>query len=203
MCCNGTLFNYVTLVPDDMAKLEKYPKLRFKERNGQGTFGEPCVLHTGKGCSAYDDRPATCSRYVCGVLLLVAKDELTELEAVNVIREGRALVDNVKELIPFAPGEPLAVSTWEAAPEEFSDEAKLAWERTAYHLQKYFLQTLKPDLPAADDLRPVAEGGVTTGKRVERAHAPPRARASWTDAEPRGRARPAAVVPRRRAGDEG
>ncbi|MBL8937222.1 MAG: hypothetical protein JNM69_21865 [Archangium sp.] len=202
MCCNGTLFNSVTLMPDDMTKLGKYPQLRFKERNGQGTFGEPCVLHTGKGCSAYDDRPATCSRYVCGVLQMVAKDELTELEAVDVIKEGRALVDNVKELVPFAPGEPLAVSTWEAAPEAFSDEAKLAWERTAYHLQKYFLQTLEPEVPATD-VRPVAEGGVTTGKRVERAHAPPRARASWTDAEPRGRSRPAAVVSRRRAGDEG
>lgn len=148
MCCNGTLFNYVTLVPDDLPKLKKYPQLRFKDRNGQGSFGEPCVLHSGSGCSAYDDRPATCSRYVCGVLVSVAKDELTELEAVDVIKEARALVDNVKELIPFAPGEPLAVSTWEAAPDGVSEEAKLAWDRTVQHVQKYLLKTHPPAKPA-------------------------------------------------------
>lgn len=150
MCCNGTLFNYVTLVPDDMPKLAKYPQLKLKERNGQETFDEPCVLHTGKGCSAYDDRPATCSRYVCGVLRAVAKDELTELEAVNLIKEGRALVDNVKELVIFEAGMPIAVSTWEAAPEEFDEEARFAWDRTAYHLKKYFLnmgnEEVDPDL---------------------------------------------------------
>ncbi len=153
MCCNGTLFNYVTLVPDDMPKLEKYTQLKLKIRNEQATFDEPCVLHTGTGCSAYEDRPGTCERYVCGVLRRVEKDELTEEEALLVIKEGKALVEHVKEFVAFEPGMPIAVSTWEAPPEDISAEAKFAWERTAYHLGKFFLNTVKeevePAVPAA------------------------------------------------------
>ena len=48
---------------------------------------------------------------------------------------------------------PIAVSTWEASPEGISAEAKFAWDRTAYHLGKYFLNTVKeevePSLEAA------------------------------------------------------
>jgi uncharacterized protein len=153
MCCNGTLFNYVTLVPDDLPKLEKYKQLNLKVRNEQATFDEPCVLHNGKNCSAYEDRPATCERYVCGVLRGVAKDELTEDEAVLLIKEGKALVERVKEFVAFEPGMPIAVSTWDAAPEGISAEAKFAWDRTAYHMGKHFLGTVKeevePSLQAA------------------------------------------------------
>jgi hypothetical protein len=179
MCCNGTLFNYVTLVPDDLPKLEKYPQLRFTERNGQGTFGEPCILHTGSGCSAYDDRPGTCSRYICGVLKAVAKDELTEIEAVGVLKEARALVENVKELLPFPPGEPLAVSTWDGAPDGVSDEARLAWDRAAYHLKKYLLLTLE-EAPPETATRPIVadEGAEDRANRTKRETAP-KGHAEW------------------------
>ena len=163
MCCNGTLFNYVTLVPDDMPKLAKYPQLKLKERKGQDTFDEPCVLHTGKGCSAYDDRPATCSRYVCGVLRSVGKDEITEIEALNLIKEGRALVDHVKELVIFEEGQPIAVSTWEPAPEEFDDEARFVWNRTAYHLKKYFLNMGNEEVDPEVEVR----GGSASAPRRE------------------------------------
>jgi len=96
MCCNGTLFNYVTLVPDDLPKLEKYTQLKLKIRNEQATFDEPCVLHTGTCCSAYDDRPDTCKRYVCGVLRAVGKEELSEEEALLLIKEGLALVETCR-----------------------------------------------------------------------------------------------------------
>jgi|APLak6261675434_1056106.scaffolds.fasta_scaffold01353_5 hypothetical protein len=146
MCCNGTLFNYVTLVPDDMPKLEKYPQLVFQVRNELATFNEPCVLHTGSGCSAYADRPATCERYVCNVLRKVERDEMTEDEALLVIKEGKALVENVKEYVAFEPGMPMSVSSWDDAPEGIAEEARLAWERTAYHLGKYFLGSVQEEV---------------------------------------------------------
>jgi Fe-S-cluster containining protein len=142
MCCNGTLFTYVTLVPDDLAKLRKYSQLKLVTRNEQDTFDEPCPLHTGTHCSAYADRPDTCSRYVCGVLRSVARDEMSENEAESIIREGRALVDNVKACADFEATVPLAVSAWEAVPAHLTTESKVAWERTAFHLRKYFLGTL-------------------------------------------------------------
>ncbi len=146
MCCNGTLFNYVTLVTDDLEKLKKYPQLNYKIRSEQMTFDEPCVLHTGKGCSAYEDRPGVCSRYVCDVIKSVAKEEMTEIDALLVIKEGKALVENLKELVVFEAGMPLAVSSWEGPPEGISEEARLAWVRTEYHLGKYFLGTVKEEV---------------------------------------------------------
>lgn len=162
MCCNGTLFNYVTLMPDDLPRLAKYEQLVLKVRNGQDTFDEPCVLHTGKGCSAYDDRPATCSRYVCGVLRAVERDELTELEAVLVIKEARALVENLRALVTFEAGMPMAISTWEdTAPDELPEEAQIAWSRVLRHVRKHFLATgadqVTPPLNAAPAAAPVRE----------------------------------------------
>lgn len=148
MCCNGTLFNYVTLVPDDLPKLEKYPQIKFIIRSEQSTFDEPCVLHNGKGCSAYEDRPDTCSRYTCGVLRAVLRNELSEKDGLLLIEEGKALVENVKEYVAFEPGLPIAVSTWEAPPEGIEEAARFAWERTAYHLGKHFLGTVSEEVQA-------------------------------------------------------
>lgn len=113
-------------------------------RGGQETFDEACVLHTGTGCSAYADRPATCVRYSCGVLRAVARDELTEHQARLVIEEGKALLENVKEYIAFEPGMPIAVSTWEAPPEGIEEAARLAWVRAQRHLCKHFLEMAVP-----------------------------------------------------------
>lgn len=145
MCCNGTLYNYVTLEPDDLLRLQKYRQLKLKVRNEQETFDEPCVLHTGTGCSAYEDRPATCVRYSCGVLRAVAREELTDEQALLLIAEGKALVENVKEYVTFEPGMPMAVSTWDLPPEGIEEAARLAWVRAQYHLSKYFLGTLPPE----------------------------------------------------------
>ena len=70
-------------------------------------------------------------------------DELTEVEAMLIIKEGRALVDNIKEYVAFEPGLPIAVTTWDAAPEGVDEEARRAWERTIYHLGKHFLGTVR------------------------------------------------------------
>lgn len=149
MCCDGTLFNSVTLVPDDLPKLEKYKHLlELKIRSEQATYDEPCPLHTAAGCSAYEDRPATCERYHCGVLRSVMKNELSEAEALLIIAEGKALVAEVKQLVPFEAGMPLAVSTWEQAPDGLNEEARSSWERTAHHLGKHFLNTVKKDVVA-------------------------------------------------------
>lgn len=153
LCCNGTFYNYVTTVPDDVPKLRKYPQLILKVRNEQETFDEPCVLHDGKGCTAYEDRPATCSRYYCKLLRSVARDELTEDEAMLIIKEARALTENVQEYVAFEPGLPMAVSTWDEPPEGMDAEARLAWERTLYHLGKYFLGTVCEEVEVEKPLR--------------------------------------------------
>lgn len=167
LCCDGTLYNYVSLVPDDLPPLAKYPQLALKVRDHQETFDLGCALHTGTGCSAYADRPSTCSRYVCGVLRAVARDELTEHEAVLVIEEAVALTANVKEYVAFEPGMPMAVSTWDAPPEGIEEDARLAWVRAARHLFKHFLgaEFPEPDAAAPEAEPPPGAGAIVTAAR--------------------------------------
>ena len=158
LCCDGTFYTYVTTVPDDLPKLRNYPRLVLKIRDDQETFDEPCALHDGKGCTAYQDRPATCSGYFCKVLRAVARDDLTEDEARLLIKEARALVENVREYIAFEPDQPIAVSTWDEPPEGIDEGARLAWERTAYHLGKYFLGTVREEVEVTE---PVHRGSAS------------------------------------------
>ena len=139
MCCDGTLFNCVTLVADDLPKLERYSQLKLKVRREQQSFDEPCPLHCAEGCSAYADRPDTCSRYVCAALRAVQRKELSEGQALLLIEEAKKLVESLKASSAFEAGMPLAVSTWEAPPAELSEAARAAWVRLAAHLNKHFL----------------------------------------------------------------
>ena len=65
---------------------------------------------------------------MCRIVLRTAISE-EEQEGLLLIREGKLLVEQVKEHVAFEPGMPIAVSTWDAPPEEATPEAKIAWER--------------------------------------------------------------------------
>jgi Fe-S-cluster containining protein len=155
LCCNGTLYSYVTLLDqEEVDALKKHdPNIAFLLRNGMQTFDQPCKLHNGTGCTGYLTRPDTCSRYSCALLRAVAADDVTPFEALATIQEAKALVENVKEYVDFEPGRPLAASTWEAAPDDAPEEGRLAWERARDWLVKHFIG---PD-PSAVKSEPVVE----------------------------------------------
>lgn len=141
MCCDGTLYSYVTLIDDDeVAALKAHdPNLEILMRSERLTFDQPCRLHDGTGCTAYKARPDTCSRYFCALLRKVALDELTAYEALTIIEEARALVENVKEYTFFEPGRPMAASTWESLSPTAGKASRLAWERALRWLRTHFL----------------------------------------------------------------
>ncbi len=141
MCCDGTLYLYVTLTDDEVSQLAKYEALVLSTKHEQPTFAEPCVLHEAAGCSAYEDRPDACRRYLCTLLCDVERDELTVDEALLIVEEARARVDIVKELVPLEPGMPLAISIWDEPPDSVQGDARVAWERALWHLSKHFLET--------------------------------------------------------------
>ncbi len=159
MCCNGTLYNYVTLrSQEEVDALLKYdPAIPIITRSEQPTFDEPCRLHDGTGCTAYRDRPDTCSRYTCELLRAVDRDEVTDVEARLIIEEARALVENVREYVELEPGRPLAVSTWLSLPGSATPEARQAWERALLHLRRHFLGP-DPDAPKVDAAAAIATG---------------------------------------------
>ena len=144
MCCDGTLYLYVTLTDDELPRLRKYEKLALTTKHEQPTFAEPCVLRGPAGCSAYEDRPDVCRRYLCELLCDVERDELTVDEALRIVEESRARVEIVKELVSFEPGMPLAISTWDEPPDEVQGEARLAWDRARWLVGKHFLSVMAP-----------------------------------------------------------
>ncbi len=139
MCCNGTLYLYVTLTNDDVRRLEKYPQLALTTKNEQPSFSEPCVFHGASGCSVYADRPDACRRYSCALLSAVQHDEVSVDDAKLIIEEALARVEIVKEYVAFEPGMPLAIGTWDEPPDEVQGEARVAWDRVLWHIREHFL----------------------------------------------------------------
>jgi Fe-S-cluster containining protein len=157
MCCDGTLYSYVTLIDDDEVNALKAhdPNLAILMRGERLTFDQPCRQHNGKGCTAYASRPDTCSRYFCMLLRKVALDEVTPFEALAIIQEARALIENVKEYAHFEPGEPIAASTWETYSPGASRDSRVAWERALRWVRIHFLS---PDPDATPESVPDSSG---------------------------------------------
>lgn len=69
LCCNGTLFETISILPDERTPLEVLGTP--VDITAIGSIREmplPCAALVGACCSIYGSRPSTCGRYKCGVL---------------------------------------------------------------------------------------------------------------------------------------
>lgn len=140
MCCNGTLFRYVSLAPGERERLEQFPQLTFRKVGAEMTFDLACGLHTGTACSIHDQRPKTCRSFDCGVLLDVQEGTKSFAEGLLLIAQAKALVADVQRYVAIEPGMPMSVSDWADAPEDIDEEPRRAWDRVVYHLHHFFLR---------------------------------------------------------------
>lgn len=62
LCCDGSLYGRAVLEPHEVESARKNG-LRVLD-NGKG-FSQPCAALVSCACSVYDERPATCRRFVC------------------------------------------------------------------------------------------------------------------------------------------
>jgi hypothetical protein len=60
----------------------------------------------------------------------------------ELVREARALVAELRALVHFEPGKPLAASTWEGVPFGLSPEEAAAWRRASWHLEQHLVRSL-------------------------------------------------------------
>jgi hypothetical protein len=99
MCCDGTMFQIVRMqpgeVPAELAKLG----LKIRCRDGEYFMEQPCSGLRDKRCTVYEQRPVRCRLFNCQQLGRLEKDETTEVEALAMIVETRALVERVRGLI--------------------------------------------------------------------------------------------------------
>lgn len=91
LCCNGAFHVLVKLQDEEVALLSKYP---LEEHPTKQAFLLPCSMHEGV-CTIYEDRPAPCRDFTCGVLLELRAGEITYDEAVS-------LTDDLKDEIADA-----------------------------------------------------------------------------------------------------
>jgi Fe-S-cluster containining protein len=94
LCCNGVLFGSVKLqAKEDGGRLAALGLI--VEGRGRGQFAQPCSCFDGKLCRIYEDRPAMCRTFECGLLKRVHSNAITIPAAKRAIREARQHVRGV------------------------------------------------------------------------------------------------------------
>lgn len=103
LCCDGTLFRDVELVPaDDASKLRALglpiPAARVESRPLR--FLQPCTaLCADLRCRVYSDRPVRCREFECALFKAVAAGKVESTAALKVIRQTRQQAEKVRRLL--------------------------------------------------------------------------------------------------------
>jgi Fe-S-cluster containining protein len=99
MCCDGTMFQIVRMQPGEVpAELGKLG-LKIRCRDGEYFMEQPCSGLREKRCTVYEQRPVRCRLFNCQQLGRVERGETPEAEAMTMIVETQALVEQVRSLI--------------------------------------------------------------------------------------------------------
>ena len=104
LCCDGVLFHTVQLKPGDSAKELAALGLKLKRKQGQHYILQPCPAFKESCCSIYTARPQRCRLFECRQLKRVEAGEISELMALEKIREVQRRVAELDELLQHAGG---------------------------------------------------------------------------------------------------
>ena len=103
LCCDGTLFDNVTLeAGDDLAKMKALgqPMEASTVLKGVYFFRQPCAaLCADRTCRIYADRPVQCRTFDCGVLKDAQAGQITFVEALRWVKQARRHADRARRLL--------------------------------------------------------------------------------------------------------
>ncbi|MFO1497246.1 MAG: YkgJ family cysteine cluster protein [Verrucomicrobiota bacterium] len=99
LCCNGALFADVELSRKDAPDALQSSGLTLQRKRGKLAFIQPCACFDGQLCQIYAQRPTRCRTFVCGTLHRVQDGTLTAAAALKLIRQTRAQVQVVLDLL--------------------------------------------------------------------------------------------------------
>ncbi len=103
MCCDGVLFHSVELQPGENPRQLSALGLKLRRKKGVEFFLQPCSAHREQNgacsCTIYAQRPARCRLFNCRQILAVEAGYVSEEDALEKIRDARAQVAWVNELI--------------------------------------------------------------------------------------------------------
>jgi Fe-S-cluster containining protein len=103
MCCDGVLFHSVELQAGENPRQLSALGLKLRRKKGVEFFLQPCSAHREESgacsCTIYEDRPSRCRLFNCRQILAVEAGSVSEADALEKIRNARAQVTSVNELI--------------------------------------------------------------------------------------------------------
>ena len=103
LCCSGALFDLVPLDADEIAHARalRLPVLQGPHVDG---FAPPCPELHDRACAIYDARrPRMCGAYACATLRAFQAGELAFAPALDRVREGAAIADELRARVPGWP----------------------------------------------------------------------------------------------------
>lgn len=106
MCCDGTMFAYVNVMPDEVPALSA--DFAIREEGGEPNFPQPCRYSVDRKCNIYARRPFTCRSYRCKTLTDLRKALIAPDEAKRRVDETLAARKAVSVLLQ--PGETLPLA---------------------------------------------------------------------------------------------
>ena len=138
-CCDGTLFNKAVLNPGEQGSLPAEMEAAYYKTEASEYFRQPCAYFDGK-CNIYDQKKAhICSAFRCKLLKDLAKNKLTQTEALGIVQNAMTLRAEVGELFK-AVSDALEMPPFREVLDKIG-----AWEesKTAIELQHPLFQLLK------------------------------------------------------------
>ena len=115
MCCDGTLFDRVRVRADEEERIAALG-LVIAPRGEKRYFEQPCPRLEGGCCTIYADRPFSCARYRCRLLVALDGGEVALPEALAKVTEAKRLIEATRP--GWASGEDgsAARRRWQGAP---------------------------------------------------------------------------------------
>lgn len=112
LCCDGSLFRFLPLEPDDVARVTALG-LPVVTQSGRQAMPLPCAKLEARCCTVWPERPQGCRAYVCHLGHRLERGELPFAAALAVVREAQHRVEVLRRAWPGE--EPVIQRTTELA----------------------------------------------------------------------------------------
>jgi Fe-S-cluster containining protein len=96
LCCDGTMFSWVDLKPQDNQTSLSRLGLSVKSAEGPLQFKQPCAASTDGRCAIYETRPCACREFRCELRIKYDAGAITLSKAQSSIAEAISLRDNIR-----------------------------------------------------------------------------------------------------------
>jgi hypothetical protein len=120
LCCDGTIFSFVQLKPDDDFIPLKSIGINIVSDGDSHGFKLPCAAHKNCSCTIYANRPQDCRAYKCELLKRFERNDISHEAAREIINKIVSLKNEVNALA-------LAASTNMQSKEEVTSLMKRWW----------------------------------------------------------------------------